>query len=151
MLFELSDGAKILISPREPDAFVEALKEKTTFSTPTLTEVEEPHFDRRLAAAQIAIVTTVWFALVAYVAFIYPGLPDVIPVHFGLNGIPNGYGSKVEMLLLVALSALFPTLNAVFAIKFGKYDKGLTVFLGVIFLLTIGLFVLVVNQILQAV
>jgi hypothetical protein len=151
VLLELSDGAKVLISPRDPDAFIEALREKTAFDAPTLTEVGEPRLDRRLTAAQVAVVTIAWLALVAYVASIYPGLPEVIPVHFGLDGVPNRYGGKVEMLLLVALSALFPALNAVFALKFGKYNKGLIVFLGVVFLLTLGLFALVVNQMVQAI
>ncbi|MCX6649811.1 MAG: PH domain-containing protein [Candidatus Bathyarchaeota archaeon] len=151
VLLELSDGAKILISPREPDAFVEALREKTTFAAPTLTDAGEPRLNRRLAAAQIAAVTIAWLALVAYVASIYPGLPEVIPVHFGFDGVPNRYGSKVEMLLLVALSALFPALNAVLILKGGKYNRGLTVFLGVVFLLAVGLFALVVNQIVSAI
>ena len=150
VLLELSDGVKVLISPREPDAFVEALRRKTSFAMPTLTDVEEPRLDRRLAATQVAALTLAWLALVAYVASIYPGLPEVIPVHFGLNGVPNRYGSKVEILLIVALSALFPSLNAVFALKLGKYNKGLTVFLGVIFLLTLVLFALIVNQIVSA-
>ncbi len=151
ILLELSDDVKVLVSPREPDAFLEALRGKTTFAAPTLTEVGEPRLDRRLATAQVVVVAIAWLTLTAYVAYIYPGLPDVIPVHFGFNGVPNRYGSKVEMLFLVVLSALFPVLNTVFALKFGKYNKGLTVFLGVVFLLAIGLFALVVNQILQAI
>ena len=151
VLLELSDGAKILISPREPDAFVEALKAKTTFTAPTLTDVSELRIDKRLAAAQIAAVTIAWLALIAYVASIYPGLPDVIPVHFGFDGVPNRYGSKVELLLFVAFSTIFPAMNAVFALKFGKYNKGLTVFLGVVFTLAIGLFAFVVNQMVSAI
>lgn len=151
VLLELSDGGKVLITPQEPDAFLEALREKTTFSAPTLTEVEEPRLDRRLAYSQVAVVAIAWLTLAAYVASIYPGLPGIIPVHFGLNGIPNRYGSKAEILILVAVSALFPMLNAVFAIKFGKYNRGLAVFLSVVFLLAVGLFALVVNRILQAI
>jgi hypothetical protein len=151
VLLELSKGDRILISPLEPDAFIEALRKKTQFTTPNLNEANEPPLDRRLAAAQIAVVTLAWLALAAYIATIYPGLPEVIPVHFGLNGVPNRYGSKVEMLYLVALSTIFPIMNAVFALKFGKYNKVLNIFLSVVFLLALGLFGLVVNQILQAI
>lgn len=150
VLLELSDGAKVLISPQEPEVFVSALREKITFAAPMLTEVEEPRLDRQLVAVQVAVVTIAWLALATYVTSIYPGLPEVIPVHFGLDGVPNRFGSKVEMLMLVVLSALFPTLNAVFVIKFGKYNKGLTVFLGVVFLFALGLFAIVVNQIVWA-
>ena len=151
VLLEVRDGEKILISPREPDAFLEALKRKTKFATPTLTTIVEPRLDRRLAYAQIAVVTVAWLVLVYYVASVYPGLPEVIPVHFGLDGVPNRYGSKVELIVLVAVSALFPSINTVFALKYGKYNRGLTLFLAVVFLLAVGLFALVVYQILQAI
>jgi hypothetical protein len=39
------------------------------------------------------------------------------------------------------------TLNTIFAVKFGKYNKGPALFLSVVFLLTIGFFAFVVNQI----
>ncbi len=151
VLLELTEGEKILISPAEPDAFLEALKGRTAVGAPTAAEVEEPRLDRRLAAAQITVLTVAWLAFALYVVSVYPSLPEIIPVHFGLDGVPNRYGSKVEMLWLVGLSALFPTLNAVFALKFGKYNRGMTVFLGVVFLLAIGLFALVFNQILSAI
>lgn len=142
---------RILISPLEPGAFLEALREKTTFAAPMPTTWIEPHLDRKLTYAQVAMVAIAWLALVYYVASIYPGLPEIIPVHFGLNGVPNRYGSKVELLILVAVSAIFPTLNTIFAVKYGKYNKGLTMFLSVVFLLAVGLFALVVNHILQAI
>ncbi len=151
ILIEVRDGEKILISPREPDAFLDALKGKDKFATPTLTAMVEPRLDRRLAYTQVAVVAIAWLVLIYYVASVYSGLPDIIPVHFGLDGVPNRYGSKVELIVLVAVSALFPSLNTVFAIKYGKYINGLTLFLSVVFLLAVGLFALVVNQILQAI
>ena len=66
------------------------------------------------------------------------------------DGVPNKYGSKIEMLLIAAFATIFPALNAVFAVKFGRYDRRLTVFLGVVFLLAVGLIGLVVNQIIRA-
>jgi hypothetical protein len=151
VLLELSDGSKVLIAPLEPDVFLEALRKKTTFAAPTLPETGEPRLDRRFAAVQISIVTIAWLALIAYVAYIYPGLPEVIPVHFGFNGVPNRYGSKVELLILAAFSTIFPALNAVFALKFSKYNKGLNAFLGVVFLLALCLFAFAVNQMISAI
>jgi hypothetical protein len=151
VLIELVDGTKILISPREPDALLEALRGRAEFADPTVTEVEESRLDRRLAYAQVGVVAIAWLVLVLYVASIYHGLPEIIPVHFGLDGVPNRYGSKAELLILVAISALFPSLNTVFALRFGKYNKLLTLFLTAVFLLAIGLFALAVNQIIQAI
>jgi hypothetical protein len=151
VLLELVDGTRILISPRESDALLEALRGKTSFTAPTTIGVGEPRLDLRRAYAQVVVVAVAWLALVAYVLSIYPGLPEIIPVHFGLDGVPNRYGSKAELLLLVAVSALFPSLNTVFAVKYGRYNKGLTLFLSVIFLIAVGLFALIVNQIHQAI
>jgi len=151
ILLELQDGSKILITPLEPDAFLVALREKTSFAAPIFADVDEPIRERRLTAVQVGVVTIAWLALVSYVAVIYPGLPEVIPVHFGFDGVPNKYGSKVEMLVLVALSTLFPALNAFFALKFGKYNRGLNVFLAVVFLLAICLFAVAVNQMASAI
>jgi hypothetical protein len=151
VLLELSDGERILISPREPDAILDALKGKSGFAPSKTSEMGEPRLDRRLAYVQVSIVAIAWLALVINVATIYPGLPEIIPVHFGLNGVPNRYGNKTELLILMTLSALFPSLNTVFTLKYGKYNKCLNLFLSVVFLLAIGLFALVVNQILQAI
>jgi hypothetical protein len=150
VLLELTDGEKILLSPLEPDSFLEALRGRTAVGAPIVTKVEESRLDRRLAAVQIMVLIVAWLAFALYVASVYPSLPEVIPVHFGLDGVPNRFGSKVEMLWLVGLSALFPTLNAVFVLKYGKYNRRMTVFLGVVFLLAIGLFAFVFNQILSA-
>lgn len=151
MLFELADGTRVLISPQEPDAFLQSLQHKTAFNTPMIGEDVESRLDRRLVYTQIAVLWIAWLTLVTYVAQIYSGVPEIIPVHFGLNGVPNRYGNKFELILLVAVSTLFPALNTVFSVKFGRYNKGLTVFLSVIFMLALGLFALIVNQILQAI
>ncbi len=151
VVLELSDGKRILLSPGEPDAFLEALKGKTTLVASAITATAEPSSDRKLIYVQVGVVALAWLAFVYYVASIYPGLPEIIPVHFGLDGVPNRYGSKLELFVLVGISALFPTLNTVFVVKSGKYNKGLTVFLSAIFLLAVGLFAFVVNQILRAI
>jgi hypothetical protein len=151
VLLELEDGVKVLITPRESDAFLNALKNKVTFTAPALAPIVEPRLDRRFVYTQTAIVAVTWLALFFYAASIYPGLPEIIPVHFGFNGVPNRYGSKVELLVLVAVSAIFPILNTVFAFKFGKYNKSLNMFLSVVFALAIGLFALIIYQIQQAI
>jgi len=151
VLLELVDGTRVLISPQKPDAFLEALQYKISFTAPITGKVLEPILDQRIVYVQVAVLWIAWLALVFWVAQIYPALPEIIPVHFGLNGVPNRYGNKSELILLVAISTLFPALNTVFAVIYGKYNKGLTVFLSAVFLLALGLFALVVGQILQAI
>lgn len=151
ILIELSDCAKILINPAEPDEFLKELGAKAAFGTPRAGEAVEPALDKRTTYLQIVVVAAAWVALVSWVTSIYPGLPEIIPVHFGFNGVPNRYGSKFELIILAAVSALFPALNTIFTLKYGKYNKGLSVFLTIIFLLAVCLFAVVVNQILQAI
>lgn len=151
ILLEVSDGSRVLLSPEEPDSFLKALREKTGAVSPELSGFQSSRRDRRFALGQFAIVTLAWVALIFYISSIYPGLPDVIPVHFGLNGVPNRWGNKNELFLLAGVATIFPLMNAVSAFKFGRYNRGLSAFLGVVFLLTIGLFALVVNQMVQAI
>ena len=40
---------------------------------------------------------------VLYVGFIYNGLPETIPTHFGLDGKPDDYSKKSALLLIVGL------------------------------------------------
>jgi uncharacterized membrane protein len=108
------------------------------------------HLGRRYAVAQVVTVVLAWVLLVAYIASVYPTLPETIPVHFGLNGIPNRYGSKTEMIWLVGVASVFPALNAVFTLKLGRYSKELTALLGFVFVMALMLFAVVVNQIVQA-
>ncbi|MBI2938328.1 MAG: DUF1648 domain-containing protein [Thaumarchaeota archaeon] len=75
-----------------------------------------------------------------YVLWIYPSLPDIIPVHFGFDWKPNRWGHKSELFILAGIAAFFPILNTVLALKFGRYGKELTLFLGIIFILVIALF-----------
>jgi hypothetical protein len=48
---------------------------------------------------------------------------------------------------MAGLAAIFPLINTILALKFGKYGKGLMIFLGVIFILSIALFLVIVNTI----
>ncbi len=41
---------------------------------------------------------------------VYPGLPDIIPVHYDFNGEVNGYGSKATLFAMGAMPVGFPLL-----------------------------------------
>jgi len=45
----------------------------------------------------ITVEVTAWMALIflwVYLIMIYPGLPEIIPTHFGMGGKADGWGSK---------------------------------------------------------
>jgi len=41
----------------------------------------------------------IWLVPVAYLLYIFPSLPAVVPVHFGITGAADRYGSKSEFLI----------------------------------------------------
>ena len=61
----------------------------------------------------VAIISV--FANAAIIAINYSGLPDVIPNHFDLNGLPNQYGSKNSLWAVVAVSVFIYTLMGIIA------------------------------------
>jgi uncharacterized membrane protein len=46
-----------------------------------------------------AAAIVIWLLPVAYLLYIYPSLPVSVPVHFGIDGNPDRYGSKGEFLV----------------------------------------------------
>ncbi len=52
-----------------------------------------------LDAAAIAI----WLLPAAYLAYIYPNLPLSVPLHFGIDGKPDGFGDKNDLVKMIAI------------------------------------------------
>ena len=87
----------------------------------------------------------VWLLPAVYLYFIYGSLPQSVPVHFGINGTVDRYGSKSEFLIgpfiLIGVSALvylllkfLPSIDPKKQVKYGtstfqKLALGLVVFL----------------------
>jgi len=78
-----------------------------------------------------AAALVVWLLPTAYVAFVYSSLPQTVPVHYGLNGTVDRYGSKGEFLttalVLLAVSALtyfvlkfLPVIDPKKKVKYGE-------------------------------
>jgi len=73
----------------------------------------------------------VWLLPAVYLVYIFPGLPEKLPVHFGLDGTPDRYGSKGEFvagpLILLGMSALvyllMKFLPAIDPKKYVKYGE----------------------------
>jgi len=72
-----------------------------------------------------------WLLPIVYVASIYSSLPASVPVHFDIDGRPNGYGSKGDFLgtqgILIIMSAfvylLMKFLPAIDPKKYVKYGE----------------------------
>jgi hypothetical protein len=70
---------------------------------------------------------------------VYTSLPEIAPVHFGSDGVANRWADKSELLILAGVVAIFPIINAVLALTIGKYEKGMLLVLGTIFIVVICL------------
>jgi hypothetical protein len=143
LLLGLADGSKNLLSPAEPDRMLRALRKQVDFTAPVTGAPAVSGVSRRVVLGQVTVVTVAWILLAVYVASIYSGLPAIIPVHWDFNGHVNRYGDKVEVLWLLGMSAMFPVINALLTLKFGKYETGLSIILGGVFLGVITIFALI--------
>src|ERR1700761_3415206 len=78
-----------------------------------------------------ATAIIIWLLPAAYLLYIFPGLPNTLPVHFGMNGTPDRYGSKTEFLaaplILMGMSVLvyllMKFLPAIDPKKYVKYGE----------------------------
>jgi hypothetical protein len=140
VLIELVDGSKIVISPEDSQALSNELDTKRNrFGTAIHIQTLDSSTNR-FVYLQVATVFGAFFVFLGYLLWIYPSLPEIIPVHFDLNMVPNRWGNKSELFLIAGIAAIFPILNSVLVLKFGKYSKTITIFLGLVFVILMLLF-----------
>ncbi|MCW4006039.1 MAG: PH domain-containing protein [Candidatus Bathyarchaeota archaeon] len=152
VVLTLCDGEKLVISPAQDAAFVEAINRKVAPQMPQTSKqtAQQERLAKRFMYAQIAAVSLTYVAFVVYFAAVYVGLPEIVPMHFGFDGVANRWAHKSELFILLGVSAIFPTFNAVLTLKFGKHEKGLMLLLGAIFTAVNLLFIFVLNSIAAA-
>ncbi len=145
----LKDGEKIALSPEDPDQLIAALNENTAvFSSQTKQEITiQMQAQKKLAYFQVAAVTIAYLVFLGYFFWVYASLPQTVPVHFGFDGIANRWADKSELLWVAGIAAVFPAINAVLTLKFGKYERWMVILLGAIFVVTIAVFVYAINTI----
>ena len=62
---------------------------------------------RQFAVVTLVIAAAGVIATLALFAVSYAGLPQTIPVHFGADGSPDGYGPKSTLVLFPVMSIVF--------------------------------------------
>jgi hypothetical protein len=141
VLINLVDGKKIAISPEDPKMFSDEINAwKSKFGTASLNEVEKYKTSRKVVYTQILAVVAAFIVFLTYLLWIYPSLPETIPVNFDINWNPNRWGHKSELFIIAGIAVVFPIINTVLALKFGRYGKELMIFLGIVFILFMVLF-----------
>jgi hypothetical protein len=149
VLITLADGEKIALSPKEPNQFVDALNRKgVMFNSQSTREISElKQSQKRLAYLQVLAVSLAYVAFLGYFFWVYVSLPQIVPVHFGFDGVANRWADKSELLWLTGVAAIFPLVNAVLSLKYGKYERGMLFLLGVIFIVILAVFIFTLNSI----
>ncbi len=68
-----------------------------------------------------------------------------MPVHFGFDGSLIVGQNKLELLLLPGIAAIFPAINSVLSLKFARYERGMLLFLGAVFIAVMVLFMVILH------
>ena len=113
---------------------------KSKFGTASLNEVEKYETSKKVVYGQVIAVAAAFIAFQTYLVWIYPSLPEIIPVNFDINWNPNRWGHKSELFIIAGIGVVFPIINTILALKFGRYGKELLIFLGIIFIMFTALF-----------
>ncbi len=149
VVITLHDNEKIAISPQESDRFLNAINEvRNGFGKIDLNLIKrEEQSVKRYLYAQILSVSLIYAVFLGYFFWVYASLPQIVPVHFGFDGIANRWADKSELLWLAGIACAFPVINAVLSIKFGKHELGMLSILGIIFAIAVSLFFYALNTI----
>lgn len=146
VLISLVNGDKIALSPEQPEDFIEAINiHRGSFGQMKTGDLGMLGTPRKALYIQVITVSIAYLAFLGYILWIYPSLPEVIPVHFGLNWKPDRWGHKSEIFAVAGIAAIFPILNAFLTLKFGRYDRTLSTILSIIFTLVTVMFFAIVS------
>jgi hypothetical protein len=141
VLLSLVDGKTIVLSPEDPQAFLSAVSaQQHRFGTISPGDIAAREPSQTVVYAQVLAVLVAFFAFFGYLLWIYPWLPEVIPVHFDLSWTPNRWGHKSELFVIAGIAAIFPIINTVLTLKFGRHAKELILPLGAVFVFIMALF-----------
>lgn len=92
VLLSLVDGKTIALSPEDPRAFLNAATaQHHRFGTASLEDMVAREPSQTVVYAQVLVVLAAFFG---YLLWIYPSLPEVIPVHFDFSWTPNRWGTS---------------------------------------------------------
>ncbi|MGD6850690.1 MAG: PH domain-containing protein [Candidatus Bathyarchaeia archaeon] len=149
VVLTLADGEKLALSPQNPQRLLEALEQnRSLFGRQNPREIESREEAlKRILYLQVIAVTAAYLAVLCYFLWVYVSLPQIVPLHFGFDGVPNRFGDKSELLWLAGILVALPVINAVLTLKFGKHERGFVLLLGAIFIVVTAVFFYVIQNI----
>src|SRR4051812_22411410 len=70
----------------------------------------------------LLVVLLMFFIPLIYLGTVYKSLPESVAIHYGIDGKPNGFGTKTEFLGAVLLTALIAAGTYLLITNLGKID-----------------------------
>jgi hypothetical protein len=130
-LLVIASDQSYLISPRQPEAFLQAwqlrqpLGPTQNWSADVVRSwpLNEPVLTDSLTWGLLGVGAVVYLALIVYLSLIYTELPAVLPIHFDALGQADRIAEKSDLLTLPAASGIVLGLNALLGGLIYRWDK----------------------------
>ncbi len=97
----------------------------------------------RLFRFQMGIVWIAYILLLANTFRVYINLPEMIPIHFGLSGIVDGWGKKGTIFVIPAFASVMPIIHTIVFLYGRKHGYGGFVYWLITTITILGLLLLV--------
>ncbi|MDO8673316.1 MAG: PH domain-containing protein [Dehalococcoidia bacterium] len=131
LVYVVTPGIAYAISPQNPSAFLDRLnKTKEKFSPPAVRPMAVrwsilrlPFWRDRAAQTIILIAFLINVSLFAYVAYFYPSLPELLPLHFTVFGDVDLIGYRTEVLKLPVMALVVLAFNLAFGLALHSKEK----------------------------
>ena len=120
-IFVTTPGLVYGISPADPEAFLESLQKRVQMgptqameqSTSRPAVLQWPIWRDWLGLALLGAGMLAITALIGFLAFRFPTLPLLMPLHFGASGAPDRLGPRGEIFLIPLIGLLALLINGV--------------------------------------
>ncbi len=120
-IFVTTPGLAYGISPADPEAFLESLQERLQMGPTQVTEqssrrpavLEWPVWQDWLGLALLGTGALALVGLIGFLAFRFPRLPLLMPLHFSASGAPDRLGPRGEIFLIPLIGLLTLLMNGV--------------------------------------
>ena len=111
VILRTSTGKTFGVTPDKREEFVNLIQSTNSSIEKTELDTKEPIRTTEQAAKKsrnwisVFFVICVMFAIgtLIYTLIAYQELPEIIPLHWGVGGIPNRFGDKSELLVVVSI------------------------------------------------
>jgi len=130
-IFIVTPGLSYGISPADGDAFLESLYQRMQMGPTQIAEQasKRPRFlswqvwrDRTgliLLGANVAVL----LGLVGLLCYRLPSLPNLIPMHFDLSGVPDRMGGRANIFVMPAIGLLTLVLNTSLGLALQRSER----------------------------